>query len=373
MTEPDWQGEGLLKGLRGKHREARLAILRDLHADGIPLEDLRSAAEEDRLMFLPVERALREEPQYTTREIAEKSGLEVDFLIEQWQALGLVAAEPDDVRFGERDLEAAKRIKQFLDAGVPREGVIEMARVLGQSLARVAEASRFMIGQTFVGPDSTELDVAQLGRLARPLADLMQLTLAHVYDLQLVDQLRHEAADRTVIAAGQRDMTICFADIVGWTELSEEAEEARIGSVADRLGAMATDLLRPPARLVKMIGDAAMFVSPDTKPLLDLAVDLVDAAEEDEEFPQLRAGLASGMALGRWGDWYGRPVNLASRVCTRARPGSVLVTEPIADACGEGVGYRFSAAGEKRLKGIGAVPLWRARRDPPGGSSPDTR
>ena len=136
---------------------------------------------------------------------------------------------------------------------------------------------------------------------------------------------------------------------------------------------MATDLLRPPARVVKMIGDAAMFVSPDASPLLDLALDLVDAAEEDEEFPQLRAGLATGMAIGRWGDWYGRPVNLASRVCTRARPGSVLVTEPIADACGEGDGYRFSAAGEKRLKGIGAVPLWRARRDPPGGSSPDTQ
>ncbi len=117
-----------------------------------------------------------------------------------------------------------------------------------------------------------------------------------------------------------------------------------------------------------MIGDAVMFVSPDTGPLLDLALDLVQAAEEDEEFPQLRAGLASGMAVGRWGDWYGRPVNLASRVCSRARPGSVLVTEPVADAS-EGDDYRFSAAGQKQLKGIGAVPLWRARRaladDPP--------
>ena len=113
-----------------------------------------------------------------------------------------------------------------------------------------------------------------------------------------------------------------------------------------------------------MIGDAAMFVSPDEGPLLDLALDLVDAAEADDEFPQLRAGLASGQAIGRWGDWYGRPVNLASRVCSRARPGSVLVTDPVAEAC-EGHGYRFSAAGEKRLKGIGVVPLWRARRARP--------
>jgi adenylate cyclase len=166
-------------------------------------------------------------------------------------------------------------------------------------------------------------------------------------------------------------VTVCFADIVGWTELSEEAED-RIGSVADRLGSMATDQLRQPVRVVKMIGDAVMFVSTDEGPVLDLALDLVEAAESDPDFPQLRAGLASGEAIGRWGDWYGRPVNLASRVCTRARPGSVLVTKAVADACA-GDGYRFSTAGEKRLKGIGTVPLWRVRRGPPEGPPPRTR
>jgi adenylate cyclase len=364
VSEPDWDAEGLLEGLDGKDRKARIAILRELHSDGVPLSDLRTACEENRLMFLPVERALREEPRFSAREVSEESGLDLDVLTRQWQALGLAAVDPDDIAYGERDLEAAKRIKQFLDAGVSPDGVIEMARVLGQSLSRVAEASRFVIGQSFLGPESTEYDVAQQARLARPLADLMEETLAYVFGLQLVDQLRHEVADRADIAAGQREMTVCFADIVGWTELSEEAEQGQIGSVADRLGALATDLVRPPARLVKMIGDAAMFVSPDEGPLLDLALDVVDAAERDPEFPQLRAGLASGLAVGRWGDWYGRPVNLASRVCSRARPGSVLVTEPVAEAC-EGPGYRFSEAGQKRLKGIGAVPLWRARRARP--------
>ena len=364
MSEPDWDGEGLLEGLDGKDREARLAILRELHGDGVPLSELRTAVEENRLMFLPVERALREEPRYSAREVSERSGVDLEILTRQWQALGLAVIDPDEVAYAERDLEAAKRIKLFLDAGVPPQGVIDMARVLGQSLSRVAEASRFLMGQSFLGPESTEYDVAQQAQLARPLADLMETTLAYVYGLQLVDQLRHEVADNADIAAGQRQVTVCFADIVGWTELSEEAEETEIGSVADRLAALATDLLRPPARVVKMIGDAVMFVSPDEGPLLDLAIDLVEAAEADPEFPQLRAGLASGLAVGRWGDWYGRPVNLASRVCSRARPGSVLVTEPVAEAC-EGHDYRFSAAGEKRLKGIGAVPLWRARRARP--------
>jgi adenylate cyclase len=364
VGEPNWEAEGLVDGLEGRDREARLALLRDLHADGIALEELRRAAKEDRLMFLPVERALGEEPRYSARDIAEKSGLDYDFLTRQWQALGLPVADPEEVAYGDRDLDAAKRIKLFRDAGVSEQGVIDMARVLGQSLSRVAEASRFLVTQSFLEPDATEYDVAQQARIAPPLADLMESTIAYVFGLQLVDQLRHEVADRTGLVAGQRQMTVCFADIVGWTELSEEAEDARIGTVADRLGALATDLLRPPARVVKMIGDAAMFVSPEEGPLLDLALDLVDAAEADDEFPQLRAGLASGQAVGRWGDWYGRPVNLASRVCSRARPGSVLVTEPVAEAC-EGHDYRFSAAGEKRLKGIGAVPLLRARRARP--------
>ena len=364
MIEPDWAAEGLLGELDGKDREARIAILRDLHADGVPLDELRRAVEEERLMFLPVERALREEPRYSLRQVAEEAGLELGLLTAQWQALGLASTDPDELVHGERDLEAAKRIKQFIDAGVSPEGIVDMARVLGQSLARVAEASRFVMGQSFLGPDSTEYDVAQQARLARPMADLMESTIAYVFGLQLVDQLRHEVVDRSDIATGQRQVTVCFADIVGWTELSEEAEQTQIGSVADRLSAMATDLLRPPARVVKMIGDAAMFVSPEPGPLLGLALDLVDAAEDDDEFPQLRAGVASGLAVGRWGDWYGRPVNLASRVCSRARPGSVLVTEPVADAAG-GDDYRFSAAGQKQLKGIGAVPLWRARRAQP--------
>ncbi|MGH2838004.1 MAG: adenylate cyclase regulatory domain-containing protein, partial [Thermoleophilaceae bacterium] len=182
MSEPDWDGEGLVEGLEGSDREARVAILRELHSDGVPLTELRRAVEENRLMFLPVERALREEPRYSAREVAEKSGVDLDVLTQQWQALGLAVMNPDEVAYGERDLEAAGRIKLFLDAGVPPQGVIDMARVLGQSLSRVAEASRFLMGQSFLGPDSTEYDVAQQAQLARPLADLMESTLAYVYD-----------------------------------------------------------------------------------------------------------------------------------------------------------------------------------------------
>ena len=112
-----------------------------------------------------------------------------------------------------------------------------------------------------------------------------------------------------------------------------------------------------------------MLVSPDEGALVELALDLVDAAQADETFPEMRAGIASGMALSRWGDWYGRPVNVASRVTGVARPGSVLVTGEVREEVESS--FRFSKAGKRKLKGVkGEVPLFRVRRDD-GGSDSD--
>ncbi len=115
-------------------------------------------------------------------------------------------------------------------------------------------------------------------------------------------------------------------------------------------------------RLVKLIGDAAMIVGPAPAPVIEAALTLVESAErEGEDFPALRAGLATGEAIPRGGDWYGRPVNLASRITAIARPGSVLVTEQVRDALV--ASYAWSFAGSRRLKGIdGAIKLFRARR-----------
>ena len=104
-----------------------------------------------------------------------------------------------------------------------------------------------------------------------------------------------------------------------------------------------------------------MLVSPEPEPMLDATLRLVDMAAEDEAFPPLRAGIACGQAVHRWGDWFGTPVNLASRLTTRARPSTVLVSEEIRDAVGEG--YEFSDAGRKKLKGFSSpVRAYRAKR-----------
>jgi adenylate cyclase len=134
--------------------------------------------------------------------------------------------------------------------------------------------------------------------------------------------------------------------------------------LASRLEALATEAITPPVRLIKTIGDAVMLTSTEPGPLIDAALTLIDAADaEGESFPQLRAGIAVGAALSRAGDWFGRPVNLASRITAMARPGSVLAEREVRESVRDS--FRWSYAGERRLRGVrDPVPLFRARRLP---------
>ncbi|MGH2840036.1 MAG: adenylate/guanylate cyclase domain-containing protein, partial [Solirubrobacteraceae bacterium] len=133
---------------------------------------------------------------------------------------------------------------------------------------------------------------------------------------------------------------------------------------------VAAEVIRPPVRLVKTIGDAVLLISPEPGALVESALALVAAAEaqaQDEGFPQLRAGVALGETQEHGGDVYGHAVNLASRLTAIARPGSVLTDKRVRDALREE--FRWSFAGERRIKGIGEeLRLYRARLPEPDSS-----
>jgi adenylate cyclase len=112
-----------------------------------------------------------------------------------------------------------------------------------------------------------------------------------------------------------------------------------------------------------------MFVCPEPAPLLDVVLKLVEVVDTDNDFPRLRAGVSSGMAVSRFGDWFGSPVNVASRVTGVARAGTVLVADSVWEAVGESGEFSGSFAGARRLKGVkNEVKLFRVRR---GGDSGD--
>jgi adenylate cyclase len=370
VADIDFEAEGLLGDLRGEARQARLALLEELADQGVSLEELRRAVEENRLVLLPVERVFDEgQRRYTAAEIAEGAGIDPEFLAKLLQALGAPIPEEDDRVYGEADLEAAKRAKLFLDAGLPQQGVLETSRIIGISMANLAEANVDLVGEVFTQPGVDERELSmRYAAAAKAMAPLLGETLLHAYGIHLRERIAQAVISEAEVAAGRisgaDEVTIAFADLVGFTRLGESLEIEQIGDLTGRLFELAADAARPPVRLVKMIGDAAMFVSPESESLLDAVVGLVESAGTDE-IPPLRAGIARGLALGRGGDYYGQPVNLAARITNFARPDSVVVDEAVKDSIAEtdGRAFDFSFAGKRHFKGIaGDVPVHRVRR-----------
>jgi len=364
----DFDAEGLLDGLDGETRAGRLDLLEQLAGEGVPLEELREAVAAGRLTLLPVERGIAGDgARYSPREIATLSGANLELLQRASAALGIPYPNPDERVLHEADLDAAKRVKAFLDAGLPEDGILQVARTIGMSTARIAEANRELIVRTLMQPGDSERDLAlRFSGAAEQMLPIFEPMLLYAQRSHLLEQIRRDVIGTADLASGEigttTEVSVCFADLVGFTKLGEEIAPEELGLVATRLEEMASAVAEPPVRLVKTIGDAAMLVSPEAEAMTGAALRLIDASEEEgEQFPQLRAGLARGHAVAQTGDYYGRPVNLASRITGIAKPGSVLVEQAAKSAAPDAFDYSY--AGERRLKGFEArTKLYRVRR-----------
>ena len=357
----DFEAEGLLENLDGEERESRLALLERLEEDGVPLEELHKAVEEGRLAVLPIEHLLAGEPRYSLEEVAERAGLPVEFLSRQLRSLGVVVPGPEETALSAEDLEQAHRAKLLMDSGLEAEEIAELGRTIAVAMSQFAAASRQVMATAFARPEDTEHDIAErIGEQAESLIPLVGPTMDYVYRLHLREQLRHAAFAagdlRGREAPASETVTVGFADLVGYTELGQSVPPEELGRVTGRLDEISREVATGPVRLVKLIGDAAMLTSPDTEALIEAMFELLEGMEVDEEgeegsnFPVLRAGIARGAVLSRGGDYYGAPVNLASRITDVARPGSVLVSKEVMDEVA--ALYDFSDAGRKHLKGI---------------------
>ncbi len=367
----DFEAEGLLDGTEGAARTARRELLERLAGEGVPLAELREAVEGGRLALLPVERAIAGDgARYTPREVAEKVGLDLEILQRTSAAFGVPYPDPDERSVTEADLDAARRIKSFYDAGLPEEGMMQVARTVGMATARIAEANRDLVVKTLMQPGDTERDLAlRFAAAAEHMLPLFEPTLSYAFRAHMLEQIRRDVIGAADLVAGELgagpEIAVCFADLVGFTKLGEQVETEELGLFAGRLDELATAVAEPPVRLVKLIGDAAMLVSTDTAAMVEAALRMVEAADEEgDEFPRLRAGIAHGSVHVQAGDYYGRPVNLASRLTAIAKPGSVLLDAAAKDAAGDA--FSYSRAGEKRLKGFDSrTKLFRARREAP--------
>jgi adenylate cyclase len=272
------------------------------------------------------------------------------------QASGRPAAAPRQRAYSDDDVELARRIKLFLDAGIPREGVIETARVTGQGMLQTAEAIRRTAVSPLVEPGDTDLTLAlRYAQAAEALAPEVAFVLDSMFRAQLRDGIRSdlvaEAERDAGRLAGTREIAVAFAALVGYTKLGEHVPTERLGQVATRLAELVTASICRPTQLVKTIGDAVMLVSWEVDPMLETLQALVAATEaEGEDFPPLRVGVAFGPATPRGGDWFGSTVNLASRVSDAGKPNRIYATEPVVELAGGRHVWKRSR--RRNLKGI---------------------
>jgi adenylate cyclase len=365
-----WVNDGIVPIDGGRWTPATVAharIVARLRERGYSLDQLREAAHSGRLAYGYLEDLFP--PPARTRtldEAAEETGLEPALIERIWSAAGFSADSLE--RIGEEDLQLLRYMAAVIEAGLPLVAFLQLVRVYGQALAQIADAE-VKLFHLFVheplmrdGVPGLELAEAMEGLasellpLASPIMDrIHHRALQHFVGQDVVGHLESEGADDEL---GRLRVAIAFADLAGYTRLTEEAGEVEALDVVERFVEAVEITLPDDARVIKTIGDAVMVVGADPGALVDWAVGF--QALNAGRRPLPRIGIHVGEALYREGDYYGSAVNLASRVEARAAGGEVLVTGATVEAAGSHLA--FEPIGQVKLKGFTeATDLFLAR------------
>jgi len=361
--------------LWGPGAAERARLIDYLRRHGVDEEEVHQAHLQHRLPLLVIDRTVAGRPTMTLEEVARRTGVETAFASQVWRALGLPPGEPGEVVYTRRDLEGM-RVLAAMRSLFADEDLLEATSVLGLAMSQVA-ASQVELFRRRVGGQISDGTGGNLDFVLRNAAmvDLMLPTAGHL--LEQVHRRHIEAAVRGESVAaveeaegtlpGQVDLCVGFADLVGFTAASERLGALDIGEMAGGLVRHAEEALpRHGARIVKTLGDAVMFTTPDAASGAAAAVDLLERAGGDERLPPLRIGLAYGPVLRRYGDCFGRTVNVASRLSNLASPGTVLLHSDAPVDEGEWARHDVAAGKPVRVKakgiegGIEAVPVLRA-------------
>lgn len=169
-------------------------------------------------------------------------------------------------------------------------------------------------------------------------------------------RLCHRMADKDL-------QSFLFADISGYSKLTELGGDEVAADLALRFAAEAERIAREHgAEVVKRVGDAVMLRCHCAAALVDLGLRLSEALTDGTP---IHAGIHTGTAVERAGDWWGATVNVASRVADAAEAGQLLITEATKAAAGDLDDTRLRGLGKLQLKNISApIRVYAASRQP---------
>lgn len=352
MRVRELEDAGLLVGLDGADRMARIEVLRILVDAGEPLDELVHATRSNRLAHLLLEHTLSPKGAYSLADVARLTDVAVEDVHRWFRAIGR-GVSTEDGFYNDGDLALAEGLREYRGLGLDEKALFAAARVLGRNIWTVADAADVLLQDRLDAarehPEIALRYSAEIRKLAEYQAQILaQILATNVRHRIHADDIGGGASEFRLPDSGT--MGVCFADLVGFTVLGEQGTADDLGRVAANLDRLASDIVSPPVRVVKTIGDAVMMVAPDADGLAGAALDLVEAAR-GAGLPPLRAGIAWGSAMHSSGDWFGRPVNLASRVVAVAPAHEVLVAREFYDQL-DTDSFWCEPAGSHHLKGL---------------------
>jgi adenylate cyclase len=269
--------------------------------------------------------------------------------------------------FTDADIAALNNVHALASVGeIDDEVMRSMTRIIGQTFARLASWQGQLVLETvskspeLLGEHGDDRLLEMMGELIPIVVDLHN----YVWRRQLAAYFSRLASNTTAAHAGT-SMAVGFVDMAGFTAFTRQSSETELRGVLDTFETLATDIVgRHGGQIVKTIGDEVLFVADDVHHAGDIALELIDAAEADERLPQLRAGVAFGPVVSRLGDVYGQTVNIASRLTSVARAGSVLVDQGLSDVLAGDEHYTLKPLRAVSVRGYHHLHSWRLRRAP---------
>jgi adenylate cyclase len=360
-----WVKEGLVPQYDGAWTPAaasHVRIVARLRERGHSVQRIREASQSGKLAFGYIDELLpSSEARYTLKQAARKIDLDPALVERLIGAMGQNALSSEEIT--EEDLQVLRYGAEILAAGLPLPALLQIVRVYGQAMAQVADAEvrlfHLYLHEPLMREGVPGVEVAQamegMTREMLPFAApfinyLHGRMLGYFVEQDVIGHIEADLDDEETAEEGRMRVVIAFADLAGYTRLTEEQGEAKAVSAVERFVETVEQTLPIDARVIKTLGDEVMVVGVDAGALTSWAVGL--SGELTAGSPPPRIGIHSGAALYRDGDYYGREVNRAARVVARASGGEVLVTRPVVDAASRQDGLEFELIGEVVLKGF---------------------
>jgi adenylate cyclase len=355
-----WVRAGMIPQYSGEWTAAAVGharVVARMRERGNSLAEIRRATQEGRLAFGFLEELFPSaDSPYSVREAATQSGFDEGLVRRIVTGLGMSARGAESISADE--VELLRYLAAVLDAGFPLAALLQLVRVYGQAIAQVADAEvrlfHLYVHEPLMRSGATGVETAEqmlaLSREVLPLASpvmdqIHQRYLKHFVEQDVVGHMESDLGATEDL--GRMRVAIAFADLAGYTRLTEEEGELTALDAVERFVDGVEATLPDEARVIKTIGDEVMIAGPDAGALIDWAVGF---QRLQVERPLPRIGIHYGVALYRQGDYYGRDVNIASRVAARSAAGEVLVTRPVVECAGSHL--EFERIAEVKLKGF---------------------